>query len=71
MKNKKQPGMDVPLFMKIRISLSLVLTLGVAYIALACEEGGERWKLLPDPQSQMCIRDSNEAVFAPWRAEKA
>ena len=49
MKNKKQPGMDVPLFMKIRISLSLVLTLGMAYIALACEEGGERWKLLPDP----------------------
>ena len=47
-KNKKQPGMDVPLFMKIRISLSLVMTLGVAYIALACE-GGERWKLLPDP----------------------
>ena len=47
-KGKKKPGMDVTLFMKIRISLSLVLTLGVAYIALACE-GGERWKLLPDP----------------------
>lgn len=51
MKGKKKPGMDVPLFMKIRISLSLVMTLGMAYIALACEEGGERWKLLPDPQS--------------------
>ena len=55
MKNKKQPGMDVPLFMKIRISLSLVMTLGVAYIALACEEGGERWKLLPDPQSPIWV----------------
>ena len=47
--------MDVPLFMKIRISLSLVLTLGVAYIALACDEGGERWKLLPDPQSPIWV----------------
>ena len=55
MKNKKQPGMDVPLFMKIRISLSLVMTLGVAYIALACEEGGERWKLLPDPQRPIWV----------------
>ena len=55
MKGKKKPGMDVPLFMKIRISLSLVLTLGVAYIALACEEGGERWKLLPDPQSPIWV----------------
>ena len=55
MKNKKQPGMDVPLFMKIRISLSLVMTLGMAYIALACEEGGERWKLLPDPQSPIWV----------------
>ena len=54
-KGKKKPGMDVPLFMKIRISLSLVLTLGVAYIALACEEGGERWKLLPDPQSPIWV----------------
>ena len=54
MKGKKKPGMDVPLFMKIRISLSLVLTLGVAYIALACE-GGERWKLLPDPQSPIWV----------------
>lgn len=55
MKGKKKPGMDVPLFMKIRISLSLVLTLGVAYIALACDEGGERWKLLPDPQSPIWV----------------
>ena len=55
MKGKKKPGMDVPLFMKIRISLSLVLTLGMAYIALACEEGGERWKLLPDPQSPIWV----------------
>ena len=54
-KRKKKPGMDVTLFMKIRISLSLVLTLGVAYIALACEEGGERWKLLPDPQSPIWV----------------
>ena len=55
MKGKKKPGMDVPLLMKIRISLSLVMTLGVAYIALACEEGGERWKLLPDPQSPIWV----------------
>lgn len=55
MKGKRKPGMDVPRFMKIRISLSLVMTLGMAYIALACEEGGERWKLLPDPQSPVWI----------------
>lgn len=55
MKGKRKPGMDVPRFMKIRISLSLVMTLGVAYIALACEEGGERWKLLPDPQSPIWV----------------
>lgn len=55
MKGKRKHGMDVPRFMKIRISLSLVMTLGMAYIALACEEGGERWKLLPDPQSPVWI----------------
>ena len=53
-RKKKKPGMDLPLFMKIRISVSLVLTLGVAYVVLAIGGGG-RWKLLPDPQSPIWV----------------